>query len=217
MNEFNKKTRIIIICVCSVLVGAILYYVYGREEIENTNEIIPYEETEENKEITEANGSEEEKNEIIIYITGEINKEGVYKLEEGSRIADAIELAGGLTDEADTKEINLAYIIEDGMKIKIPNKTEQQEKSEYITKESGIEVEVIENAKSNTTSNKVNINTATQEQLETLTGIGPSTANKIIEHRKKNGNFKKIEDIKNVSGIGESKYNKIKEQIIVKP
>ena len=63
---------------------------------------------------------------------------------------------------------------------------------------------------------KIDINKATQEELETLSGIGPSTANKIVQYRKDNGNFKSIEDIKNVNGIGESKYNEIKEKIIVK-
>ena len=83
--------------------------------------------------------------------------------------------------------------------------------NEEITKESGLEEE------NKTTKNqKININTATLEELDTLDGIGKSTAEKIIEYRKQNGKFKTIEDLKNVSGIGESKYEKIKEKITVK-
>ena len=108
------------------------------------------------------------------------------------------------------------------MKIRIPTQTENNEKDinkiseEYITKNSGLETEnTIEDTKKEK-EEKLDINKATQEELETLSGIGPSTANKIIQYRKDNGNFKNIEDLKNVNGIGESKYNEIKEKIIVK-
>ena len=108
------------------------------------------------------------------------------------------------------------------MKIRIPAQTENNEKDinkiseEYITKNSGLETEnTIEDTKKEK-EEKLDINKATQEELETLSGIGPSTANKIIQYRKDNGNFKNIEDLKNVNGIGESKYNEIKEKIIVK-
>ena len=108
------------------------------------------------------------------------------------------------------------------MKIRIPTQTENNEKDinkiseEYITKNSGLETQnTIEDTKKEK-EEKLDINKATQEELETLSGIGPSTANKIIQYRKDNGNFKNIEDLKNVNGIGESKYNEIKEKIIVK-
>ena len=144
---------------------------------------------------------------------------------EGSRIIDAIEQAEDLTEEAYTEEINLAYVLEDGMKIVIPSKSkiqnkietqETEEKNSYITIESGITIEETEKTQIKTENNqKVNINTATQEELETLTGIGPSTASKIIQYRKEKGNFKSIEEIKNVSGVGDSKFENIKENITV--
>ena len=209
-----------------VLLGAIIYYVYGRETPENNkNAIIPYEdETIQNKEnnVSEDKSEENSTEKIIIYIAGAIKKEGVYELEEGSRISDAIEQAEGLKEEADITNINLAYKLEDGMKIRIPTQTENNEKDinkiseEYITKNSGLETENIIEDTSKEKEEKIDINKATQEELETLSGIGPSTANKIVQYRKDNGNFKSIEDIKNVNGIGESKYNEIKEKIIVK-
>ena len=131
---------------------------------------------------------------------------------------------GGVKEEADTEDINLAYRLEDGMKIHIPTKQEKQnantvnsvedtkEKIEtYVTTSSGTAVK--EEKKE---TSKVNINTATQTQLETLPGIGPSTAIKILTYRKEKGKFKKIEDIKEVSGIGEAKFEKIKDFIAVK-
>ena len=226
MKELNKKTKIIIIAILVVLLGAIIYYVYGRETPENNkNAIIPYEdETIQNKEnnVSEDKSEENSTEKIIIYIAGAIKKEGVYELEEGSRISDAIEAAEGLKEEADITNINLAYKLEDGMKIRIPTQTENNEKDinkiseEYITKNSGLETENIIEDTSKEKEEKIDINKATQEELETLSGIGPSTANKIVQYRKDNGNFKSIEDIKNVNGIGESKYNEIKEKIIVK-
>lgn len=132
-----------------------------------------------------------------------------------------------MREDAYTEDINLAYKLEDGMKIHIPTKQEKEnanttdtsrktegESESYITTSSGV---VIDNEESESTqSSKVNINTATQTQLETLSGIGPSTAAKIIAYRQENGKFTKIEDIKNVSGIGDSKFEKIKDDIVVK-
>lgn len=220
MKELDKKQKIIVMVIIAVIAGSILYYVYGKDETTYQTEILPYEENtlKEKEEIKEM---EETEAEIIIYITGEVNQEGVYSLPEGARVADAIEQAGGLTENAYTEEINLAYVLEDGVKIEIPNKDDIYNKVEtntitevenYITAESGMDIE----ERQTKTSEKVNINTATQEELETLVGIGPSIANKIVQYRKENGNFKTVDDIKNVSGIGESKFEKIKDYVCVK-
>mgnify|MGYP000440058137 CR=1 FL=1 len=176
------------------------------------------------KEFLEKIQKEENIEKIIIYITGAVKKEGVYELEEGSRISDAIEQAEGLKEEADTSNINLAYKLEDGMKIKIPTQKEnkntniENNQETFITQNSGLETEQIQtNSQINEKKQeKININKANQEELETLSGIGPSIANKIIQYRKDNGNFKSIDDIKNVSGIGENKYNEIKNSITIK-
>lgn len=122
-----------------------------------------------------------------------------------------MEAAGGLTGEADINKINLAYIVKDGQKINIPNVNSVENES-YITENIGENI-IVEDVK--TSSSLVNINTATQTELESVTGIGPSTALKIIKYREENGKFKKIEDIKNVSGIGNAKYETIKNEICV--
>lgn len=151
---------------------------------------------------------------VIVHIAGAVKSPGIVKLKEGSRVEDAIKEAGGLLDDADISNINLAYIVEDGTKIKIPSSSEKDETNEinsenYITDSIGNDIQ-------NTGKRKViNINTASQTDFETLEGIGSSLANKIIEYRNKNGKFKSIDDLKNISGIGESKFEKIKDYIKV--
>lgn len=130
---------------------------------------------------------------------------------EESRINDAINIAGGVTDKADLESVNLAYILSDEMKIVIPKK---EIKKANTTKSASIVTTSISTTETNE-KNKININRATKEELKNLAGIGDSTAEKIIDYREKNGNFNQIEDIKNVSGIGNSKYEKIKENICI--
>lgn len=135
---------------------------------------------------------------------------------------------GGVREDAYVEDINLAYKLEDGMKIHIPTKqekenepkqegTNEQKTEDYVTTSSGTSGEDKASSSSKTPKDaKVNINTATGTLLETLPGIGPSTANKIMTYRKEKGKFSKIEDIKEVSGIGEAKFNRIKDLICVK-
>ena len=163
-----------------------------------------------------SNVFQEETEKIAIHVTGEVKKEGLIYLPLGSRVADAIKAAGGETKEADLSKINLAYILQDGEKIYVPN--ENDNIAEYITKENGNNIILEENKTSNNIkgeNDKVNINTATLNELDSLPGIGPSTAQKIIDYREKNGNFEKIEDLQNVKGIGNAKYEEIKNKIIV--
>jgi len=173
-----------------------------------------------NKEEMELEAVEQKK--IVIHIDGEVVNGGVYELNEGSRIVDAVNIAGGLTENADVSNINLAYILSDEMKIYIPNKNEREkegnyyeENREYISNGSGDNVIERDKEESKGENVLININKATQTELETLPGIGPSTALKIIKYREENGNYSSIEDIKNVSGIGDSKFNNIKDLICV--
>lgn len=244
MKIRNKK----IIAIITILVITIIYGIWkenkGKIKIENINEqaeITDIEDNEKtknlhnttmknNENIKNKETNKTDKNKIVIYIIGEVKQEGVYKLDENSRISDALEKAGGTKENADLSQINLAYKIEDGMRIYIPKKGElvqdkekiedkTQEivtgKSTDITNTTSVNTNLSTNKKSKTDIEKINLNKATQTELETLPGIGPSTAEKIIAYRKENGNFKNIEDIMNVNGIGESKYNKIKDLISV--
>lgn len=205
MEILNKKQKTIMAIIIAIMLAVIGYYIINKTEKYDYSELEKISNVEEQEE--EEKDKEEEK--IIIHITGEVEGGGVIELEKGARISDAIEEAGGITEEADLSNVNLAYSLSDGQKIKIPNINEENE--ETIIEEKAGENIIIEGKKSE--EEKININKATQTEIETLPGIGPSTALKIINYRNEHGKFEKIEDIKNVSGIGDSKYENIKEYI----
>ena len=209
MIEFLKKRKIVIIIVVLViiLIGWKINDSNNLEEV-NTEETL----VSDKKDIIK--NDEEEEDIMAVHVTGEVKKPGVVKVKEGSRIEDIIEAAGGLTENADTTNINLAYMGEDGMKIRIPNTNEEDIEENYISVDSG--KGVIMSEESNSSSSVVNINTANETELEQLPGIGPSISSKIIDYRNQNGKFKNIEDIKNVTGIGDTKFEKIKDFIKVK-
>lgn len=194
MESLNLKTKIIIGIAIVIAIVVIGLYFYKESKNDYT-----YDETlavtQENEEVTE-----EENEEITIHIIGEVKYPGIVILKSGQRIVDAIEAAGGETEEADLNKLNLAQILNDGDKIYVPNKTDEIEDYKDTTGE----------------SSTVNLNTATLEELTSLPGIGESTAQKIIDYRKQNGKFKTVEDLKNVSGIGESKFDNIKDKITVR-
>lgn len=168
--------------------------------------------------ITSATVTEKQQT-VSIYICGEVNNPGIYVVRKGAMLNDIIEKAGGLTEEASVNNINLVYLINSNMSIYIPSKAEM--KSGFtggdIIRQDGVYVWGNQGGTSDTTGSAittVNINQASLEELKTLPGVGDSTAQAIIDYRKKNP-FKKAEDIKNVSGIGDSKYNRIKDHICV--
>ncbi|MDO4282682.1 MAG: ComEA family DNA-binding protein [Clostridia bacterium] len=136
-----------------------------------------------------------DENKIAVYITGAVKNPGVYYLDIGCRLSNLLDVCGGVLDNADINQINLAKRLSDSDKIDIPFIKEDIEEEE-------------------TEEDKVNINTADESELMTLNGIGESTARKIIEYRKIQ-EFVQIEDIMDVPGIGESKYNNIKNNICI--
>lgn len=218
MIEFLKQRKVVIIIgiLVTILVGWKLFDSKNFEEV-NSNEIL----------VSNLKNNEKEKNEdkeeemMAIHVTGEVKNPGVVKVKQGSRIEDIIEAAGGLTENADITNVNLAFEVEDGMKIRIPSNDEGNENEgniieHYITQDSGKGVIVSEDKSSENLSLVININTANETELEQLPGIGASIAGRIIDYRNKNGKFKAIEDIKNVTGIGETKFEKIKDFIKVK-
>lgn len=218
MQNINLKNKIIIAVGAIIIAITVGIYFYrttkDNSEIEITEDnLTTNTAVENNNEIVE-----EENNTIVVHITGEINYPGVVVLKEGARVVDAIEAGGGETDEADLSSLNLAYMLSDGEKIYVPNKEETSQESqerEYITSAKDNSEQSENGAKSTGTNFKININTAKQEELTQITGIGESTAKKIIEYRTQNGKFKSIEDIKNIPGIGDSKFNAMKEEITV--
>lgn len=215
IEKLSLKQKIIIGILLAILVigvGVYGFITINNEETANTLDL----EMEELI-VTNQNEQETKKAEIVVHITGEVKKTGIVILPEGARIADAIEKAGGISEEADIDEINLAYVLEDGQKIYIPNKKDKELNKEimYITTESGNNV-IVKDKTSKGENKKVNINEATQSELENLPGIGPSIAGRIIEYREENGKFNTIEELQNVKGIGDAKFANIKEYVDVK-
>lgn len=207
----NKKIILkkifVILIVLIISVCCFIFYKNEDEELFISEEISLEENTYNNENILEI----EEVKKIKIHITGEVNSPGVKELDEGSRIEDAINIAGGLTESANISNVNLAYPLEDGQKIYIPNINENIE--EYIVKENG--EGIVEDSKASS-SERININKADTNQLCELPGVGESLATRIVTYREENGKFKSIEDLKNVSGIGEKKFESLKEYIVVK-
>lgn len=162
--------------------------------------------------VEETPGPAEEK--LVVHICGAVNKPGVYELPKGSRICHAVEAAGGFSEEAEQDFLNQAQSLEDGIRIYIPTTEEaqaalQQEEQDFITGASG------ENLGNATDTGLVNINTASEAELCTLSGIGSGKAQSIIAYRTKNGSFQKIEDIMNVEGIKDGLFQKIRDSITV--
>ena len=202
----NKKIIILIGVVVVILIGLLLIFKSDKKYEPIAYNVEPLEVTTTSSYIT-------------IDIKGNVKKPGVYKLEEGSIVQDAITAAGGLKKYSYTKNINLAMKLKDEMVIYIYKNSEidKKEVKTDVTCTTNI-IEIIEPTTSTisneSTSNIVNINKASLEELMTLTGVGESKAKAIIEYRNKNS-FNSIEDIMNVAGIGESAFAKIKDSITV--
>ena len=145
---------------------------------------------------------------ILVDVRGAVNKPGVYSLAAGSRLQDALTLAGDMLPNADPRALNLARKLNDGEQIYVPL---QGEIPPTVPSASG--KSDTKSAATPTRAGKLNINTATLSELDTLPGIGPVTAQAIIDYRNQNGAFKKIDDVKKVRGIGDSLYNQIKDLI----
>lgn len=209
IENLNKKQKIIIgIVILAVIVGIATYFIIKNNQ---------YEEFDMNEVLVNAEEKEYKGDTIIVHITGEVKEPGIIELPSEARIADAIEAAGGVTENADLDEVNLAFVLSDGQKIYIPNKNEKEISGEkvYITAGSGNNV-IVEDKVERGKKKKVNINEAKQEDFEQLPGIGPSIAKKIIEYREKNGKFTSIDELQEVKGIGEAKFENIKEYVTIK-
>ncbi|MFO3664799.1 helix-hairpin-helix domain-containing protein [Anaerococcus sp. ENR0831] len=145
---------------------------------------------------------------IKVHISGQINKEGVYEVKQGDRLDDLIKQAGGLSPDADSNSLNLAMKLEDQMKIYIPNK------NEILNENSTNTDQLVSKPDSISENGKININTASKEELMTLPNIGDKRAQAIIEYRDTK-KFETIEEIKNVTGIGEKFYQAMQDLITV--
>lgn len=146
---------------------------------------------------------------FVVHVCGEVANPGIYELPAGSRIYEAVKAAGGFTENAEEESVNLASPIEDGVQIRIYSKDEAETLAAGAAPFDGFE------ASGEGKEPVVNLNTATKEELMTLSGIGESRAEDIIRYREENGGFQNIEDIMKVSGIKDAAFQKIKDRITV--
>ena len=189
----DKKTLIKILSIAVILMIALVLRVHKSGQSEVT---------------VEASTESQETEELYIDISGAVQRPGVYKVDNGTRLYEVIELAGGLRSDADTNSVNQAAFVEDGAKIIIPAAVMYDTSGESEGTESGV------TSQNYSTPGLININTADKEGLKTLTGIGDVIAERIIEYRAQN-RFKTKEDIMLVKGIGNSIFEKIKDDITV--
>ncbi|WP_161485258.1 helix-hairpin-helix domain-containing protein [Alkalihalobacillus trypoxylicola] len=142
--------------------------------------------------------------EIVVDLKGAVNMPGIYLMSDGGRVYEVIEKAGGLREDADEQRVNLAALLKDEMVLYIPTEGEMEG-------EEAIAAGIFELNERD--DGKVNINTATESELQQLSGVGPAKAGQIIQYREQNGPFEKIEDLKKVSGIGEKSFEQLRESI----
>lgn len=215
----NKKYKVIgsvILAIIIIVVMFVKYSLGGRNDLKSSSEDIFIDDEIKDKSYDLPSNVSNDSNslsqsisnfkEIVVEIKGEVKNPNIYKLNENSIIEDLINKAGGLTEFADISKINRAEKLQDHIAIVIPNKNDPNSQNTISSSVS---------ASSTQGNSLVNLNTATDIELQSLPGVGPSKAKSIIEYREKNGGFKSIDEIKNIKGIGESSFEKIKDKITI--
>ena len=188
LNDIKKliiKNKTIAFCFSIIIISSISIFIQMSDK---------------NDRMSASKISSKDSNNIAVYVIGCVKNPGVYYLDSGSRLYQLLDLCGGVTQDADVSSLNLSKKLSDSDMINILAKKD--------------ETENIENEENNLEKGKININTATLEELKTLDGIGEQTAQKIINYRKEQS-FQSIEDIMNVPGIGESKFLNIENDICI--
>lgn len=183
----------VMLCGCTTNVDESLSWELESEELVSQQSI---------SEVSETDISQEQ-HKVYVYVCGAVVQPGVYEIMEGSRVYEAVDMAGGITQEADETCINMARVVTDGEQIMI------------LTKEEVAQRRVLSSDEKRNAQHVVNINTASVAELTQLSGVGESRAQAIISYREKNGAFQSIEQIKNVSGIKDALYERIKDYITI--
>lgn len=204
-DEWKEKWESWSLAVKAAVIGGILLILVGvgglfskkEESVEGTEVVV----TTVLAEKTEVSTTQETV--IFVDVKGAVKNPGVYQMKVGDRVKDALDAAGGLTEEADSQKVNLAKRLEDQMVIVVPKVGEEAE-----------EISAGVTSKEEAKEGKVNINTATVEELKTLKGVGDKKAEAIIEYRKKNGSFQTKEDLMKVRGIGKKLFESFQERIV---
>jgi competence protein ComEA len=215
-----KQKHLLIIIIISVVIGGLGGYFFGGEgdgdklggllidgiddsdRVKSTSD--EFDKEKNNLSNNDENLQSDEK--IVVHITGGVAKSGVYELEKGDRVVNALQAAGGRSGDADLSKINLAASIYDGDRIYVPHISNSIRKNSINNIESGL----------SGSKDLIDLNRADKEEIQELSGIGPSKAENIIKYREKVGKFTKIKELLNVSGIGPKTMEKIKDDLVLR-
>lgn len=203
MAQLNKKIMAVAVAVVFCLLAA--FWPHEREA-----DVLKIEQQ-------AVTASEKEEAKIMVYVSGAVANPGLHEIAPGSRAVEAIAAAGGMTEEANKVKVNLAKICKDGMQVNVPRLSAKERRRLAAANTTASAVETAEQSGASynaaqeseaALTGKVNLNTATAEELETLPGVGAVTAQRIVEYRSAHG-FARIEDLMNVKGIGQAKFKKM--------
>lgn len=207
--EKIKEYKIIVICASLGLVLGGFFLLKPATQTPSKETNLQAEVTTVTKDSTDEKKEKNQKEEVVekdlitVDVKGAVKAPGIYDLPVGSRINDAVQKAGGLTDNADSKSINLAQKISDETLVYVP------------TREEATSQETPSSASNSKGNKKVNLNKASLEELKQVKGLGAKRAQDIIDHRESNGKFKSVDELKKVSGIGAKTIEKLKEYVTV--
>lgn len=215
MRRKSKKYYMIMSVAVLTVCGMFFFGCAG--ESDKRESITPIEVSEEQKDTEEKKAEKEIENQgkesvVYVHVCGQVNVPGVYELPEGSRIYEAVAAAGGMTNQAAGERLNQAAAVEDGQQIYVLSKEEAAKDAESAGGEAGV-LDASIPGMPQAEDGKVNLNTATAEELMTLSGIGEAKAEAILRYREEHGGFQKVEELMEVEGIKEGVFHKIKEQV----
>ncbi|MTD38739.1 comEA protein [Erwinia sp. CPCC 100877] len=197
VQKYWRHSVLGIVCIFVLIIG---FFFFAQKEKSD-----PLEQAVQSQEYTAESQqlSQSQDQRIFLDIKGAVKQPGMYEGKENMRVWDAVMLAGGVIEEADTKQVNFSKRVTDQMVIYIPKAGEQLVETESTQ------------LSNETEANKINLNQATEAQLQELSGVGQKKAQEIIRYREENGGFKTIEDLKNISGFGDKTFEKLKDNITV--
>ncbi|MFB5932399.1 helix-hairpin-helix domain-containing protein [Peribacillus frigoritolerans] len=211
MEGISKRKMTMITVAVAFVAGGIYFFSQQGEDPADTEDIFSVTAKEAEMEQS-VNESAAEPEIIKVDVKGAVKSPGIFTAQAGDRVIDLISSAGSFTEKADTDKVNFAQIIEDQMVIYVPEIGEE-DKGDLENIQVGTSGGAVTKG---TSGGLVNLNTATQEDLQTLTGIGPSKANAILEYRETEGKFKEVDELKQVPGIGDKTFERLRDSISVK-
>jgi competence protein ComEA len=211
MKDWMYEHKIYVIITAIIAFAAIFYLLEeSNSSVSDVENIVP-QELKEVEETPQPANQMQEPERIMVDVKGQVALPGVYTSSQGERVIDVIQRAGGLTENADETQVNLAEHVQDAMVIYIPAKGEEG----LTVPAGGTTVNPSNTGGGSGNQAKINLNKADETQLQNLPGIGPAKAAAITEYRQTSGPFKSVEDLKNISGIGDKTFEKLKDLITV--